>query len=93
MLEVAITCLKSQSMGAFTWSPLRWFQSVVVQTKKVEFRIASDCTCFDLLTGKCSGWACPQTPLNFSFSIKSVPMPGDWIKMKHAKSYVKLLWM
>ena len=93
MLEGAITCLKSQSVGAFTWLSLRWFQLVVVQTKKVQFRIASDCTGFDLLTGKCSGWACPQTLLNFSFSIKSVPMLGEWIKMKHAKSYLKLPWM
>ena len=64
MLEVVITCLKSQSVGAFTWLSLRWFQLVVVQTKKVEFRIASDWAGFDLLMGKCSGWACPQTPLN-----------------------------
>ena len=31
---VAIRCLKSSRVGAFTWSSLRWFQSVAVRTKK-----------------------------------------------------------
>ena len=34
VLWVAIRRLKSSSVGAFTWSSLRWFQSVVVGTKK-----------------------------------------------------------
>ena len=34
VLWVTIRSLKSSSVGAFTWSSLRWFQSVVVQTKK-----------------------------------------------------------
>ena len=44
-------------MGAFTWSSLRWFQSVEVQVKswtyfhKSYLRIASDCIDFDLLRG------------------------------------------
>ena len=33
-LWVVIHRLKSSSVGAFTWSSLRWFQSVVVWTKK-----------------------------------------------------------
>ena len=41
-------------MGAFTWSSLKWFQSVALQTEKLtyfhknDFRIASDCIDFDL---------------------------------------------
>ena len=34
VLRVVIRRLKSSSVGAFTWSSLRWFQSVVVRTKK-----------------------------------------------------------
>ena len=34
VLRVVICHLKSSSVGAFTWSSLRWFQSVVVWTKK-----------------------------------------------------------
>ena len=34
VLWVTIHCLKSSSVGAFTWLSLRWLQSVVVQTKK-----------------------------------------------------------
>ena len=45
MLWVAIRRLKSSSVGAFTWSSLRRFQSVVVRTKKrvlVLFRVRRD---------------------------------------------------
>ena len=45
MLWVAIRHLKSSTVGAFTWSSLRWFQSVVVRTKKralVMFRVRQD---------------------------------------------------
>ena len=34
VLWVVIYCFKSSSVGAFTWSSLRWFQSMVVRTKK-----------------------------------------------------------
>ena len=34
VLWVMICCLKFSGVGVFTWSSLRWFQSVVVRTKK-----------------------------------------------------------
>ena len=44
VLWMVIHRLKSSSVGAFTWSSLRWFQSVVVQTKK-EFLCCSVFQC------------------------------------------------
>ena len=41
VLWVAIHSLKSSSVGAFTWSSLRWFRSVVVRAKK-EFLCCSE---------------------------------------------------
>ena len=37
VFRVAISCLKSSSVGTFTGSSLRWFQSVVVWTQKEFF--------------------------------------------------------
>ena len=90
---MAISHLKSWGVGGFIpWWSLMWFQSVVEQTKKLNYfhkkwpqnrlRLCRIWCFVENTWGGGGGGHAPDSPRFQNFSVKSVPMPEvtyDWV--------------